>query len=145
MVAAGDLFEYLVWQSRAGNPPTSKVPRIDALRGAATVHRRVAVVRGLLEYLVVTGLRSVNPVPGPGRSSGLRAPRRGSLGHLGPGRQRSGGRRLPEALDPAEVSRFPADLRTHRERAIVLSIVLGGPRSLRFVLRLRTHLRLCSL
>lgn len=137
VVAAGDLFDYLDWQSRAGNPPTSKVVRIDARRGAAaaTVNRRVAAVRGLFEYLVVTGLRPVNPVPAPRRSSGLRAPRRGLLGHLGPGRQRSGGRlvrqprRLPEALDPAEVSRFLADLRTHRDKAIVLAMVLGGLRS----------------
>lgn len=37
--------------------------------------------------------------------------------------------RLPEALDPADVGCFLADLRTHRDRAIVLAMVLDGLRS----------------
>jgi site-specific recombinase XerD len=37
-------------------------------------------------------------------------------------------RRLPEALDPADVDDFLADLRTSRDRAIVLAMVLGGLR-----------------
>ena len=53
-----------------------------------------------------------------------RASRRGLLGHIGPGRPGSGGRlvrqprRLPEALEPEDVSAFVADLRTFRDRAI---------------------------
>jgi len=137
-IAPGDLFDYLGWQSTAGRPTgKSTVVSIGAHRGvaAATMNRRIASLRGLFEYLVVTGVRTTNPVPAPRRSSGLRAPRRGLLGHLGPGRPRSGGRlvrqahRLPESLDPADVSCFLADLRTHRDRAIVLAMVLGGLRS----------------
>ena len=38
-------------------------------------------------------------------------------------------RRLPESLDPCDVSAFFADLETHRDRAIVLAMLLGGMRS----------------
>jgi len=137
VVAPGDLFDYLGWQSAAKPTGKSKVVSIGSHRGAAaaTMNRRIAAVRGLFEYLAVIGVRTTNPVPAPRRSSGLRAPRRGLLGHLGPGRPRAGGRlvrqahRLPEALDPADVGCFLTDLRTHRDRAIVLAMVLGGLRS----------------
>jgi site-specific recombinase XerC len=38
-------------------------------------------------------------------------------------------KRLPESLDTDDVSVFLADLNTHRDRAIVLAMVLGGLRS----------------
>jgi site-specific recombinase XerD len=52
-----------------------------------------------------------------------------------PGRPRSGGRlvrqsrRLPEALEPEDVTAFLADLRTFRDRAITLLMLLGGLRA----------------
>ena len=55
--------------------------------------------------------------------------------HLGQGRRRTGGRlvrqdnRLPESLPPADVDVFLSDLRTHRDRAVVLLMLLGGLRS----------------
>jgi integrase/recombinase XerC len=136
-VEPGDLFDYLDWQARPAAPTAGKVVRIDRHRGAAaaTMNRRIAAVRGLFEYLVVVGARVSNPVPAARRSCGLRATRRGLLGHLGPGRRRGGGRlvrqprRLPEALDAADVTSFLADLGTCRDRAIVLAMVLGGLRS----------------
>lgn len=137
-VAPGDLFDYLDWQARRTSTAAAQiVVRIDRRGGtaAATMNRRVAAVRGMFEYLLVVCERADNPVPAARRSSGLRAPRRGLLGHLGPGRPRSGGqlvrqpRRLPEALDPADVNEFLTDLRTSRDRAIVLAMVLGGLRS----------------
>ena len=101
----------------------------------ATVNRRVAAVRALFEHQVMLGARDDNPVPAPRRGQGLRPKVRGMLGHVGPGRPRSGGRlvrerkRLPEAIDPGEVAEFVADLRTHRDRAIALAMVLGGLRA----------------
>jgi integrase/recombinase XerC len=135
-VAPGDLFDYLDWQKLVPAAPQTVV-RIDRRRGAAasTMNRRIAAARGMFEYLLVVGARADNPVPAARRSSGLRAPGRGLLGHLGPGRRRAGGqlvrqpRRLPEALDPADVNEFLSDLRTSRDRAIVLAMVLGGLRA----------------
>jgi site-specific recombinase XerD len=99
------------------------------------MNRRIAAVRGLFAYAVSMGMLAENPVPAARRSSGLRAVRRGLLGHLGPGRPRSGGqlvrqpRRLPESVDPSDVACFLADLETHRDRAITLAMVLGGLRA----------------
>jgi len=136
-VSAMDLFDYLDWQANPVREASQPVVRLRRQRGAApaTMNRRVAAVRGLFEYLVMTGVRADNPVPAARRSSGLRASGRGLLGHLGPGRPRGGGRlvrqpsRLPEAIEPEQVSAFLADLSTSRDRAIVLAMVLGGLRA----------------
>jgi site-specific recombinase XerD len=98
------------------------------------MNRRIAAVRGLFEHLVSTGEHAVNPVPAARRSAGLRSQRNGLLGHVAV-RQRSGGRlvrepsRLPESLPADDVNAFLADLETHRDRAIVLAMVLGGLRA----------------
>lgn len=125
---ATDLFDYLAWQQRpAGTAGQAAAP--------ATMNRRIAAVRGLFEFAVMTGARAENPVPAARRSTGLRSSRRGLLGHIGPGRPRSGGRlvrqprRLPESLEPEDVAAFVADLRTFRDRAITLVMLLGGLRA----------------
>ncbi len=135
-VQAVDLFDYLDWQARPV-PTGERVVRLTDRRGAApsTMNRRVAAVRALFTYLAIIGDRVDSPVPAARRSSGLRATRRGLLGHLGPGRARGGGqlvrapRRLPESLEPADVSSFLADLNSYRDRAIVLVMLFGGLRS----------------
>jgi site-specific recombinase XerD len=137
-IVPADLFDWIAWQAqrqraRAGD---GKVVALRRVAGAApaTVNRRVAAVRALFEHQVVVGARAENPVPAPRRGQGLRPKARGMLGHLGPGRPRGGGRlvrapkRLPESLAAEEVAAFLADLRTHRDRAIVLAMVLGGLR-----------------
>ena len=138
-VAPSDLFDYLDWQAR--QRPLSggegKVVRLGERRSVApaTMNRRIAAVRGLFAYAVSAGQLDESPVPAARRSSGLRAVRRGLLGHLGPGRPRSGGRlvreahRLPESVEPRDVACFLADLETHRDRAITFAMVLGGLRS----------------
>lgn len=135
-VVPTDVFDWVDWQSR-GKRRRDRVVPIGAGRGAApaSVNRRVAAVRALFEYLVLAGVRVDNPVPSPRRGQGLRPKARGVLGHLGPGRVRGGGRlvrqerRLPESLDSVDVSVFLADLGSHRDRAIVLAMVLGGLRA----------------
>ena len=76
--------------------------------------------------------------PGAGRPPLPGAPRdpQGAAGpsRAGPpaGRRPTGAStapRLPESLDPNDVSAFLADLATHRDRAIVLVMLLGGLRS----------------
>ena len=102
---------------------------------ASTVNRRVAAVRAFFEYLVMTGRRADNPVPSPRRGQGLRRSERGLLGHLGPGRARAGGRLvrqpllLPESLPANDIDAFIASLGTHRDRAMVFAMLLGGLRS----------------
>ena len=132
-----DLFDYLQWQTRPAKASGAKVVRLHEHRRAApaTMNRRIAAVRGLLQYAVLAGARPDNPVPAARRSQGLRAKRRGLLGHIGSSRPRTDGRlvrqsrKLPENLEAADVSAFLADLATRRDRAIVLAMVLGGLRS----------------
>jgi integrase/recombinase XerC len=113
------------------------VVALSAKRGAAaaTMNRRIAAARGLFEHAVMCGLLDRNPVPSPRRSSGLRGQRRGLLGHVtgrrpaAPARLVRQERRLPESLDASDVAVFLADLDTHRDRAIVLLMLLGGLRA----------------
>jgi site-specific recombinase XerD len=99
------------------------------------MNRRIAAVRGLFEYAVIAGVRGDNPVPAARRSTGLRPKGRGLLGHIGTRRAPTGGRlvrqprRLPESLEPDEVSAFLADLCTCRDRAMALAMLVGGLRA----------------
>ncbi|MGZ4620113.1 MAG: tyrosine-type recombinase/integrase [Frankiaceae bacterium] len=131
-----DLFDYLDWQAAPRRTTASTVVRLSRCRGAApaTMNRRIAAVRGLFEFAAMAGVVAVSPVPAPRRSSGLRA-RRGLLGHLPVAHPRPGGRlvreerRLPESLDLPDVQAFLTDLGTHRDRAMVLVMLLGGLRA----------------
>ena len=131
-----DVFDFLDWLSTP--PPSSgTVVALRSGRGAsaATMNQRIAAVRGLFEFAVITGVRDDCPVPAARRSSGARAKRRGLFGHVSSGRPRTGGRlvrearRLPESLDAGDVDEFFADLLTYRDRAIVLAMLLGGLRA----------------
>lgn len=132
-----DFFDWLEWQSRPVVSKGHRVVALSARRGAApaTMNRRIAAARGLFEYAVVCEVVDRNPVPAPRRSSGLRGARRGLLGHLrgrravAPARLVRQERRLPESLDAGDVAVFLADLGTHRDRAIVLVMLLGGLRA----------------
>lgn len=134
-VCAVDVFAWIDWQQQT-RQPSGAVVRLARLGAApATVNRRVAAARGLFEFAVMTGAVEVNPVPSSRRSLGSRVLRRGVLGHVGPGRPRGGGRLvrapqvLPEALEMADVQAFLTSLATHRDRAMVLAMLLGGLRS----------------
>ncbi len=135
-VAPMDIFAWVDWQGVKTPGTAATVVRLARRTAApATVNRRVAAVRAFFEYLMISGTVPVNPVPAPRRGQGLRPTTRGMLGHLGPGRARGGGRlvreqrRLPESLDLAEVQDFLTSLSTHRDRAMVLAMLLGGLRS----------------
>jgi integrase/recombinase XerC len=136
-VVATDLFDYLDWQQRPVGTAGRRVVRLAERRGAASSTMNPAGRRGPRPVRVRgdDGVRTVSPVPAARRSSGLRASPRGLLGHVGAGRPRGGGRlvrqprRLPESLEPGDVAVFLADLRTFRDRAIMLAMLLGGPRA----------------
>jgi integrase/recombinase XerD len=125
-VNAADVFAFLAVQRtpRLGE----RVVRLeDGEPGLAarTIARRLSSVRGLYAYLTArgdTGLTG-NPVP-----TSLAARRPG-------GRRGKGGvplirtpRTLPRVLSPAAVDALVGALRTHRDRAMVDAMVLGGLR-----------------
>jgi site-specific recombinase XerD len=131
-VTAIDVFAWVSWQGVAVPARSGASARRAA---PATVNRRVAAVRSFFEFLLISQKVTANPVPAPRRGQGLRPSARGLLGHLGPGRARGGGRlvreqrRLPESLEVADVQAFLTSLGTHRDRAMVLAMLLGGLRS----------------
>jgi site-specific recombinase XerD len=88
----------------------------------STVRRRLSIVSGLYAFLQARGDVPANPVPRglPTRRERQR-PRQGV-----PLVRRV--RRLPRILTPAEVDILTGALRTHRDRAMVAAMVLGGLR-----------------
>src|SRR6266480_4749206 len=64
-VVATDLFDYLACPQRPAGTGGQAVVRLGAGRGAApaTMNRRIAAVRGLFEFAVMTGARAENPAP----------------------------------------------------------------------------------
>ena len=89
---------------------------------ASTVARRLSVISGFFAFLQVRGDVGMNPVP-----RGLPTRRQRSRRGQGvPLTRRT--RRLPTILTPLEVDALTAALRTHRDRAMVAAMVLGGLR-----------------
>jgi integrase len=89
---------------------------------AATVRRRLSIVSGFFAFLQARGDVAANPVP-----RGLPTRRERSRPGQGVPLVRAA-RRLPRILSPAEVDALMAVLRTHRDRAMVAAMVLGGLR-----------------
>ena len=88
----------------------------------STVARRLSVISGFFAFLQVRGDVGTNPVP-----RGLPTRRQRSRPGQGvPLTRRT--RRLPKILTPLEVDALTAALRTHRDRAMVAAMVLGGLR-----------------
>jgi integrase len=123
-VTSADAFAFLA-QQRA--PRRGNVVRIeDGESGlsARTIARRLSSIAGLFDYLIVRGDAGVerNPVP------------RGIAGRR-PGQRGRGGVRLvrrpvtlPRVLSPVDVNALLGALRTQRDRAIVLAMLLAGLR-----------------
>src|SRR3954451_11208134 len=98
----------------------------DGERGLAarTIKRRLATLSGLYEYLLVRGDTPVtrNPVP---RGLALRRDRGRAVRGVPLIRAP---RTLPRVIDPDEANALLAALRTHRDRAMVEAMLLGGLR-----------------
>jgi integrase/recombinase XerD len=88
---------------------------------AATVRRRLSIVSGFFAFLQARGDVAANPVP-----RGLPTRRERSRPGQGVPLVRAV-RQLPRVLTPAQVDALMAALRTHRDRAMVAAMVLGGP------------------
>jgi integrase len=121
-VRAVDVLEFMTVQRAGGNGRLQAAETGRAGVAARTLRRRLSSVSGLYGFLLARGDVSVNPVP-----RGLPTRRE---------RQRPGQgvplvrvpRTLPQILDPGEVDALTAALRTHRDRAMVAAMVLGGLR-----------------
>jgi len=87
-----------------------------------TVRRRLSIVSGFFAFLQARGDVPANPVP-----RGLPTRRERSRPRQGVPLVRVT-RQLPRILSPAEVDALAAALRTHRDRAMVAAMVLGGLR-----------------
>jgi site-specific recombinase XerD len=125
-VNAVDIFAFLASQ-RTARFGEQVVRLEDAEPGLAarTIARRLSSVRGLFAYLAARGDTGVsrNPVPTSlaARRPGARRGKRGVPLIRTP-------RTLPRVLAPSEVDALRAALRTHRDRAMVEAMLLGGLR-----------------
>ena len=123
-VSAADVFAFLAHQR---SPRREKVVRIEdgeAGLSARTIARRLSSIAGLFEYLIVRGDAGVDRNLVPRGLAGRRAGQRGRGGVRLVRRPRA----LPRVLSPVEVDRLLVALRTQRDRAIVLAMLLAGLR-----------------
>lgn len=125
-VTPADVFGFITAQrAGAATLPAAGVVQVrDDAVGVSlrTVHRRLSTISGFYGFLAARGDVSVSPVPRglPTRRERTR-PRQGVPLVRAP-------RTLPRVLTPSEVDALTAALRTHRDRAMVAAMVLGGLR-----------------
>jgi integrase/recombinase XerD len=125
-VRPGDVLAFMTAQ-RAGASSSSGPGPHPVRRGGAgvstrTLRRRLSSVSGLFAFLHARGDVAANPVP-----RGLPI-RRERLRPSQPVPLVRSTRTLPRVLGPAQVDALTAALRTHRDRAMVAAMVLGGLR-----------------
>lgn len=121
-VSSADVLRFITAQRTGSDGHGLRVVADGAGLSARTVRRRLSSVSGLFAYLLARGDVTSNPVPRglPTRRERQRPRQRVPLMRTP--------RTLPTILAPAEVDRLLAALRTHRDRAMVLAMVLGGLR-----------------
>jgi len=122
-VVPEDVLGFITAQ-RTGRSSERVLQPVQEPRGVATstVARRLSIISGFFAYLQVRGDITTNPVP-----RGLPTRRERSRPGQGvPLTRRT--RTMPRILTPEEVDALSAVLRTHRDRAMVALMVLGGLR-----------------
>src|SRR5258705_3115340 len=122
-VTAADVFEFLAHQR--GDRTVVRLADGESGLSARTIARRLSSVSGFYAYLVARGDTpvQVNPVPRgllTRRQGGSRRSRTAPLVRVP--------RTLPRILSPREADRLVGALRTHRDRAMVLAMLLAGLR-----------------
>ena len=128
-VRSADVLGFITAQrtGRTGRTDLQRLQPVDAADepggvATSTVARRLSIVSGFFAYLQARGDIDANPVP-----RGLPTRRERSRPGQGvPLTRRT--RRLPRILTPDEVDSLTAALRSHRDRAMVAAMVLGGLR-----------------
>ncbi|MEO6628893.1 MAG: tyrosine-type recombinase/integrase [Aquihabitans sp.] len=120
-VVAADVFEFLADQR--GDRTVVRMADRESGLSARTIARRLSTVSGFYAYLVARGDTGVevNPVP-----RGLSTRRRGGRTQTVPLVRVP--RTLPKILGPGEAVALLEALRTRRDRAMVLAMLLGGLR-----------------
>jgi site-specific recombinase XerD len=122
-VRPADVFDFLLAQR--GDRNVVRISDGESGLSARTIARRLSSVSGFYAYLIARGDTAVtsNPVPrglATRNRSGSRRTRTAPLVRVP--------RTLPTILSPTEIDRLLAALRTHRDRAMVSAMVLGGLR-----------------
>src|SRR6516162_3537647 len=122
-VAPADVFEFLAHQR--GDRTVVRLADRESGLSARTIARRLSSVPGLYAYLIARGDTpvQVSPVPrglATRRLGGSRKSRLVPLVRVP--------RTLPRFLSPPEADRLLGALRTHRDRAMVLGMLLAGLR-----------------
>jgi site-specific recombinase XerD len=122
-VTATDVFDFLAEQR--GDRSVVRLADRESGLSARTIARRLSSVSGLYAYLVARGDTPVrvNPVP-----RGLLTRRQGGTKKSRIAPLVPVPRTLPRILSPEEVDRLVGALRTHRDRAMVLGMLLAGLR-----------------
>jgi len=120
-VVPADVFDFLAHQR--GDRTVIRLSDRESGLSARTIARRLSSVSGLYAYLVARGDCGVdaNPVP-----RGLGTRRRGGRTEVVPLVRVP--RSLPKILSPTEVDALVGALGTHRDRAMVFAMLLGGLR-----------------
>ena len=123
-VTPADVFEFITVQRRGGGD--GRVVRFadgEAGLAARTIRRRLAVMSGLFNWLVLCGDMSANPVP-----RGMATRRTGAGGRATGSPLIRTPRTLPKVLDPSAVIALLGAVRRWRDRAMLEAMVLGGLR-----------------
>jgi integrase/recombinase XerD len=122
-VVAADVFDFLAHQR--GGRSVVRIADGESGLSARTIARRLSSISGLYAYLVARGDTPVrsNPVP-----RGLSTRRQGGSKRTRTVPLVRVPRTLPTILSPVEVQALVSALRMHRDRAMVLAMLLGGLR-----------------
>lgn len=126
-VTAADVLGFITAQRGgvAGLPDPLLAPAPTQAAGVSlrTIRRRLSTITGLYAFLTARGDVPANPVP-----RGLPTRRERHRPGQGVPLVRAPRRTLPRILTRAEVDALTAALRTHRDRAMVAAMLLGGLR-----------------
>jgi integrase/recombinase XerD len=122
-VTAADVFDFLAHQR--GDRTVVRLADRESGLSARTIARRLSSVSGLYAYLIARGDTPVrvNPVP-----RGLMTRRQGGTMRSRVAPLVRVPRTLPRILPPEDADRLVGALRTHRDRAMVLAMLLAGLR-----------------
>ena len=123
-VTPADVFEFITVQRRgAGDGRVVRLADGGSGMAARTIRRRLAVVSGLFNWLVLCGDWAANPGP-----RGMATRRTGAGGQATGSPLIRTPRTLPKVLDPADVIALLGAVRRWRDRAMLEAMVLGGLR-----------------